>query len=149
MEQVTLDLQPEPSTPRMRIVQRIIFILIGITNIVQGVINNNSFTYVNLIFGVGIIVFALFYRRIYKPKIFTFDDEGIEGPINADESVRLRWSDVRRIEARMFAIKLITRTRGEYRIYLGNLTFAQHKAVKPKILQIANAHGVDVRISER
>lgn len=146
MEQITLDLQPEPSTPRMRIVQRVLFLLIGISNIVQGIISDNGFRFVNLVFGAGVIVVTLLYRKIFKPKIFTFDEDGLDGPVNATENVRVRWADIYRIEASMFGMKLCTKTRGDYKIYLGNLTYTQLKQIKPKILQLANAKGVDVRV---
>lgn len=147
MEQITLDLQPEPATPRMRLLQRGLFALIGAVNVVQGIIQESGFRYVNLVIGIVAILFAFFYRRIYPPKVFTFDDDGLEGPIGQPDNIRFRWTDISHIEAKMFMLTVFTKTGTERKIYLGNITFQQHKHMKPKILELAKSKGVDIRRS--
>ena len=145
MEQITLDLQPDPASPRARLIQRMLFGLLGVINLVQGVLNENSFRYFNLIFGVLVIVFALNYRRIYKPNVYTFDEEGVEGPIGRSDNKKFRWTDVSYLVAKMFTLKIFMKSGIEYNIYLGNITFQQHKQIKPKILELAQSNGVEVR----
>ncbi|MBI3586407.1 MAG: hypothetical protein HY088_04685 [Ignavibacteriales bacterium] len=145
MEQITLDLQPEPATQRMRLVQRTLFVLMGVGNIVQGIMHDNNFRYFNFIIGISVVVIALNYRRIFKPKLFTFDEDGFEGPIGRSDSTRLHWGDISHIEAKMFTLKIFPKSGGERNIYLGNITFNQHKQIKPKILELAQSKGVEVR----
>jgi|WetSurMetagenome_2_1015567.scaffolds.fasta_scaffold1197167_1 hypothetical protein len=145
MEQITLDLQPDPASPRARVIQRMLFGLLGVMNLVQGVLTENSFRYINYIFGVLLIVFVLNYRRIYKPNVYTFDEEGFEGPIGRSDNKRFRWTDVASLVAKLFTLKIFMKSGREVNIYLGNITFHQHKQIKPKILELAQSNGVEVR----
>lgn len=145
MEPITLDLQPEPANPKMRMMQRVIFLLFGIMNIIQGIISESNFRYINLVCGIVVVILALNYRRIYKPKVFTFDEEGVEGPIDKPKRTRDRWTDIAYIRAKMFSLNIVTRAGEERTLYLGNLTFAQHHEIKPRILQLAKSKGVEVR----
>jgi hypothetical protein len=145
MEQITIDLQPQAATPARRIIQRTLFGLMGVFSLVQGILQNNSFRYLNIVVGVGIIVFALYYRRIYKPKVFTFDENCIEGPIGSSENKRINWSDVSKLDAKIFTLKIFMKSGEESKIYLGNITFQELKQIKPRILEFAKSKGVEVR----
>lgn len=145
MEQITIDLQPQPATPARRIIQRTLFGLMGVYILVQGISQSNNFQYINYVFGVGMIVLALFYRRIYKPKVFTFDENGIEGPIGRSENKRINWADVSKLDAKIFTLKIFLKSGEESKIYLGNITFQELRQIKPLILKYAKSKGVDVR----
>lgn len=145
MEKITIDLQPQPATSSRRIIQRILFGLIGVFSLVQGILQNNSFMYFNIVFGVGIIIFALFYRRIYRPKVFTFDENFIEGPIGSSKNKKVNWADVSQLDAKIFTLKLFMKSGEESKIYLGNITFQELREIKPRILEFAKSKGVEVR----
>ncbi len=146
-EQITLDLQPEPSTPTMRLFQRVLLALMGLTNLIQGILQHTNFRYVNLVVGVVAIFFAFYYRRIYPPKVFMFDNDGFEGPLGRPDNIRLRWTDVTHIKEQMFTLTLFTKSGTEREIYLGNITFKQRKQIKPKIIDLARSKGIEIRAS--
>jgi len=149
MKRITLDVQPEPANPRAQFTQRAIFAMIGVTNLVQALMKDNDFRYVNLIVGLGTVLFAIFYRRFNRPKVFTFDDDGIEGPLGARNPVKMKWNDIARIEGSVFRLTVLSKSGDRSDINLGNITYDQHKQIKPLILELAQSHGVEVRTTGR
>ncbi len=145
MKHITLDLQPRPMSPTMRFIQQGFFFLLGVMILVQGIVIESDFRYVNLTFGSIAILFALFYRRVFPPKVFTFDDEGFEGPIGIFNTRRYRWEEISHINATMFLLEVVLKPGTTVEINLENITYQQHKQIKPMILELAKTKGVDLR----
>jgi hypothetical protein len=145
MEQMTFDLHPEPATNTRRIIQRTLFGLMGMSSLVQGAIIHNDFRYINFVFGLPMIVFALFYRQIYKPKVFTFSEDNIIGPIGKSKRTKIDWSEISKIDISLFSISLFLRTDEKINMYIGNLTFQELRRIKSLVMELAKAKGVEVQ----
>lgn len=70
MEKITLDFQPQFST-KIQLVQRKLFELIALLNLIQAYLQEGDFRYVKLFWGITILAIALFYSRIIKPTMFS------------------------------------------------------------------------------
>lgn len=144
MQKITLDLQAQCS-PKTQLFQRGVFGLFGVINLAQAYLQEGNFRYVNLFVGITAIAFALFFHRIHKPRVFTFDDNGIAGPISRRESIALSWQDIEYIKPTIFSLHICKKDGQRFKLNLGNLTFQQHKTEKQQILELAKSKGVSVR----
>ena len=144
MEKFSIDLQPEPAKPINRFIQRSLFGLVGVSNIVQAILSDNYFRYISMLFGLGAIVFAIGYRWFYKPKLFSFDDIGIEGPISTSKNILRKWENIAKIEISLFNLKIYAKSGELSNVYLGNLTFQHLREIKTKIFDLAKSKGIEV-----
>lgn len=143
MENIVLDVNPQPSK-RGKMVQRILFLIMGLGNIYQGFSMPNWFRYMNLSFGVVCILFALYLHRLYRSKEYLFTSEGIEGPKDSNNSVKIGWSEISLVEMKMYSMRIFLKGGKTYKLNLSNLTFEQHKNIKPKIEELIKAKGIEV-----
>ena len=145
MEKFSIDLQPEPAKPINRFIQRSLFGLVGVSNIVQAILSDNNFRYISMLFGLGAIVFAIGYRWFYKPKLFSFDDNGIEGPISTSKNILHKWENIAKIEVGLFNLRIYAKSGELSNVYLGNLTFQHLREIKTKIFDLAKSKGIEVQ----
>lgn len=143
MENIILDINPQPSK-KGKIVQRIGFFIIGIGNIYQGLILERWFRYANFLFGIISILYALYLHRLYGSKEYLFTDEGIEGPMNSRQKSKLKWEEIISVELTMFSLKILLKDGNSKKLNLSNLTFEQHKNIKPKVEELIKLKGVAV-----
>ena len=118
--------------------------LIGIVNVLQSFFHQNELRYFDLAFGVFLIVAGLYYWKLYQPRAVTFDDIGISGKLKLGTTINLKWEDVSKMESSLYLIFLFTKAGEIHAIDLTNLTFQQHKEIKPKIIELAKSKGIDV-----
>jgi hypothetical protein len=145
MVPITLHLDSEGvSAGRLRI-QWTLFLLIGLFNLVQGFIVDNDFHFVNLFTGGIFIVLAVLFPLLAKPRLATFDDKGISWKINSRRTVTLTWNQVASIEASIFLFSVHTKDGNQFDIELGGLTFEEHSKLKPKVVELARANGIEVK----
>jgi hypothetical protein len=143
MEKIIVDLQPEPAKPIGRIIQRTLFGLVGVINIIQAVMSSNSFRFINLVFGIIMLVFAVGYRWFYKPKLLSIDESNIE---LSNNNVLSKWENIAKVEIRLFNLILHEKTGKQSKIYLGNLTFQQLREIKLKTTDLAKSKGIKVQV---
>ncbi len=144
MEPITLYLQAE-QTPRTQFIQRGIIVVFGIFYVIVGFVKGNWVGYLYSIVGGAAIIAALAAPRIFRPASYTFDEHGFAGPAGRPWERQYQWDQISRIEVQMFALTFITKNGQRKKLNLGNITFEQHNVVKPKILDLARARGVEVR----
>jgi hypothetical protein len=144
MESITLYLQPE-QTPKTQMVQRGIIVVSGIFYLIIGISKGDWVGYMYSIVGGAALVIALTAPRMFRPRSFTFDEHGFAGPEGRPWKKQYQWNEISRIEEQMFLWTFITKSGRRRTMNLGNLTFEQHRVVKPKILDLARSQGVEVR----
>jgi hypothetical protein len=145
MEQIVLHLDSEgASAGRLRI-QWTLFLLVGLLNLVQAFIVDNDFHLINLFAGIFFIVFALLFPILAKPKTATFDDNGVSWRATQRRSVTLTWSQIAFIEASILMFRIHTKDGNQVNLDLGGLTYEEHSRLKPKVVELAKAKGIEVR----
>lgn len=146
MEALTLDLRPQPASPMSRLLQRIILLLIGVVNVIQGVSLHKHFRYVSLAAGIFVVGVALFYDRIYRSKILTFGADEISGALEDSEQSMLPWKNIRRMEFRPYTLTIVATDGQNRKIDLSNITMHQERETVPKVMLLARLKGVDVAV---
>jgi hypothetical protein len=140
MSAVLLELEPGGQSLR----GRTWMMLIGCMNLAQAFYQQNVLRYVDIAFGVLLIAGGFYFWKLYKPKIVTFDDTGIEGKIGLQTNIGIEWSKVSKLEVSLYSISILTNTGEKHVIDASNITFQQHQEIKPKILELAKSKGVEV-----
>jgi len=93
-------------------------------------------------YGAILVVAFLMGPRFSRACVITLDDRGIRGRISYSSEIDLLWEDVALAEIKMFGLILETKGDGTIHIDLANLTYDQHKHVKPKLIDILGARGL-------
>ncbi len=146
MEPIILHLDSEGvSAGRLRI-QWTLFLLVGLLNLVQGFVVDNDFHVINLFAGIFFIVFAVLFPIMYKPKLATFDDNGISWRATRRRTVSLAWNQIAYIEAHNLLLRIHTKDGNQFEMDIGGLTFEEHSKLKPKVVELARGKGIEVRI---
>jgi hypothetical protein len=143
MEQVTIFFGEKPSFGGKWF--RVTQIALGILFMVQGLATMGKMIWFSpFIFGYGVIVVVAFLvgPRFSRACAITLDDRGIRGRISYSNEIDLPWENLALAEIKMYG--LILKTKGDETIYinLGNLTYDQHKHIKPKLIDILGARGL-------
>jgi hypothetical protein len=145
MEPIILHLDSEgASAGRMRI-QWTLFLLVGLLNLVQAFIVDNDFHLINLFAGIFFIVFALLFPILAKPKLSIFDGNGMSWRVTRRRAVTLTWNQIAYIEASILLFRIHTKDGNQFELDLGGLTFEEHSKLKPKIIELAKAKGIEVK----
>ena len=140
MPNIILELEPQTKAS----LSRAWMIPVGIANLAQGFLMQSEWRYFNIGFGILLIAGGFYYWKLYKPKIVIFDEIGVEGKIKSGTILELKWEELSRLEATIYEIILHTKTGQKYVIDLSNLTFQQHKEIKPKIFELAKLKQIEV-----
>jgi hypothetical protein len=144
MDSLILDMHPFPS--RTPLFQRITFAALGLINLAQGIVHYPGIVaFVNIGGGMLLLLAAIFYRRIHRPSVYAFGDEGIEGPVGTPKSRLIKWSDIAFFETKRFSFAIVTSSGDRIQLDLSNITYDQHKQIKPRIVELVKSKGVDVR----
>jgi hypothetical protein len=146
MEPITLIFDPGGSASRGLRIQWIIYALLGLINLVQAVLLDNNFRLFNLFAGIFFVASAFIYPIIFRPMLATFDDNGMMWSVKRRRNLSLTWNQIAYFEAATLHFHIHTKDSGQFTIDLGPLTYAQHKTLKPQILDLARSKGVDVRM---
>jgi hypothetical protein len=144
MEPISLNLLAD-SSPRMLFLHRGSYILLGALNIIQGFLLDGKFGYFIMGGGAIFLFGGIFYNLLFSTKPIIFDENGVEGPVGGKPGVRIGWSEISRIEETMFSLTIVTTAGDSRTIDLSGITYAQHKELKPKIIQLAISKGIEVR----
>lgn len=145
MEPIILHLDSEvASASRMRI-QWTLFLLVGLLNLVQAFIVDNDVHLINLFAGIFFIVFALLFPVLAKPKLATFDDNGMSWRVTRRKTVSLPWNQIAYIEASILLFRIHTKDGNQFELDLGGLTYDEHSNLKPKVVELARAKGIEVK----
>jgi hypothetical protein len=143
MDNIVLDINPQPSK-RGKLVQRILFFVMGFGNLYQGLLQEAWFRYINFVFGVICIAYALYLHRLYGSKEYLFTDEGIEGPMDSQQKRKFTWEEIVSVELKMYSMKILLKDGRSNKLNLSNLTFEQHNHIKPKIEELIISKGIAV-----
>ncbi len=146
MDEIILSLDPQGTSSRGIRIQAILFGLVGLSNLVQAFFSDNKFRLVNLIGGAVFVSYAIVYPIILRPKVATFNEDGVMLDLKRRSNLVLAWNQIAYIEASTLHFHIHTKNSEKFTIDLGNLTYAQHKTLKPRIIDLAHSHGVDVRV---
>lgn len=146
MDPIIIYLDSEGSSPRRLRMLSIIYGILGISFLAQAMLAQNAFRYVMLVLALTWILIALNYPRLFKAKAMTFDDSGITWSRTKPRSLRVTWDQIAYMEASTLEFRIRTKDLKVLTINLGNLTYEQHKTVKPQIIDLARSNGVDVRM---
>jgi hypothetical protein len=146
MEPIILTLDPTGYVHRRLRIQGVLFALLGLINLVQAYLVDNDFRFVNLIVGIFFISSAFAYPLIFRQKLATFDDNGLMWSVKNRRNLSLAWNQIAYIEASTLHFYVHPNDSGQFTIDLGNLTYEQHKTLKPQIIDLARSKGVDVRM---
>lgn len=106
-----------------------------------------GFGYVNLVAGVGIIILAVVYRKVYKARIIRIEQEQIAGPLTSSQDANIPWEDVERMEATKTSLIIHTKNGHRLLINLCNITVHQESEVLPKVITLATSKGVEVDVA--
>ncbi|MFZ4620482.1 MAG: hypothetical protein ACOYNS_07980 [Bacteroidota bacterium] len=114
------------------------------SNIIQGVNGYNAYHLYHLCFGLLILVCAGVYHFYYKPAIVIFDEYGISGRLSFRKVISVPWTEMTRLEMKLYAINLWMKNGGNTEIDLSGCTYKQHHELKPKIIALATHKNIDV-----
>ena len=140
MTSIILELEQHTKTS----ISRAWAIPVGMANMVQGFLMQSEGRYFNIVFGALLITAGFYYWLLYKPKTVSFDENGIEGKIKRGTVLHLRWEELSKLEGSMYEITLYTKAGQKYVIDLSNITFREHKELKPQILELAKSKQIEV-----
>lgn len=144
MEPIKLDLQSEATQEHGRPWPVMLFMVFGLSNLMQGLNVHNDFHYFNIAIGAVMIAAGVIYLRFYKPKIVIFDEKGIAGRLSRRQTVDIRWDEISRLEMKMFEIDVYLDSGKMITINLNNCTYRQHHELKPKIIEWAQSKNIAV-----
>ena len=82
--------------------------------------------------------------RIIRAAGELIDENGIDGKIKRGTVLHLRWEQLSKLEGSMYEITLYTKAGQKYVIDLSNITFREHKELKPQILELAKSKQIEV-----
>ena len=119
-------------------------IAVGLVNTLQGLLVQNDSRYFNVVFGLLLVAVGCYYWLIYKPKLVSFDENGIAGKIRRGVFLDLKWDQISKLEGATFEINVYTKQGHKYEIDLSNITFREHKELKPKIFELARSKQIEV-----
>jgi hypothetical protein len=142
METSTLDLRPQPAAPTARFLQRITLALLGMVNILLAIATHNIFRYASLGAGVTVLVVAVLFRKIYKPRILTFNGERIFGSFGRDGEAVVAWKEIDRLELKGFVLSIVSRTGKRFLISMADITVQQEREIIPRLIMVAKSQGV-------
>ena len=140
MKSILLELEPSNKSA----FSRGWMMLVGIVNVLQSFFQQNELRYIDLAFGIVLMVSGFYYWKLYEFKTVAFDEVGIKGKLRFRTTIDIKWDDVSRFELAIYAISLITKSGQKYEIDLSNITYQQHKEIKPQIVELAKSKGIEV-----
>ncbi len=140
MKSILLELEPSNKSA----FSRGWMMLVGIVNVLQSFFQQNELRYIDLAFGIVLMVGGFYYWKLYEFKTVAFDEVGIKGKLRFRTTIDIKWDDVSRFELAIYAISLITKSGQKYEIDLSNITYQQHKEIKPQIVELAKSKGIEV-----
>jgi hypothetical protein len=95
-----------------------------------------------IVYGVALLAAIIVLPRLTKEYSIRIDDQGIRGRTGYSTLIDLHWEDLALAEIKMFALILRTKGGGTIHIDLGELTYDQHKLVKPRLIDIFRSKGL-------
>jgi hypothetical protein len=113
--------------------------------IAQGVAHPDSslwFSWFAMVYGIGLLFTMTVLPRLHKDYSVKIDDAGIRGRLGYSRRIDLPWGDLAHADIKMFALILTTKRGETVHIGLDDLTYDQHKLVKPRLLEILGAKGL-------
>ena len=143
MEQVTIFFGEKPSFGGKWF--RVTQIALGVLFMIQGLGMNDKMPWFSpFIFSYGAILVVAFLvgPRFSRACAITLDDRGIRGRISYSNEIDLLWENLALAEIKMYALILKTKAGETIHIDLANLTYDQHKHIKPKLIDILGARGL-------
>jgi hypothetical protein len=146
MEPIILYLDSGGSSPRRMRLFSILYGFLGLSFLVQATLAHGVLKYVLFVFALAWIVITLIYPRLYKGKVMTFDGSGVAWLHPTPQNPTLAWDQIAYIEASSLTFRIHTKDLKLFTVDLANLTYEQHRTVKPQILDLARSKGVDVRM---
>jgi len=120
-------------------------IALGILFMVQGLATMGKLSWFSpfiFCYGVVLVVAFLIGPRFSRSCTITLDDRGIRGRISYSREIDLVWEDLMHADIMMFALVFKTKGGETIHIDLANLTYDQHKHIKPKLIEILGAKGL-------
>ena len=124
---------------------RVTQIICGIIFIAQGVVYSGTsywFPRFAIAYGLALMLAMIILPRLTRQYSITIDDRGIRGRISYSSLIDVPWEDLARAEIKMFALILRTKDKQIYHIDFGELTYDQHKAVKPVLMDALRSGGL-------
>jgi hypothetical protein len=141
MEDLTIPLNQKVPQSFMRIQ-----IVLAIMFIIQGLAYSGKsfwwFPYFSITYGVVLLAVMIAFPRFHRDYSVTVDERGIRGRTGFTKEINLPWDDVTYADIMMFAFILKTKGGETIHIDLGNLTYDQHKLVKPRLIDILGSKGL-------
>jgi hypothetical protein len=97
--------------------------------------------------GLGLVLLlSLAYMKwVYKAKYLRFDEEGVAGLVDKNESIVLNWEAIDQIKLSRSKLVLVPKDGVEIPLSLGQLPYSQHKDVLPQFEQVADRNGVSIK----
>jgi hypothetical protein len=141
MEDLTVPLNQKVSQwfVRIQIVLAIMFILQGLAY------SGKSFwwfPYFSISYGVILLAVMLAYPRFHREYFVKIDEQGIRGRTGFTKQIDLSWEHLAHADIMMFALILKTKAGETIHIDLGDLTYDQHRLVKPRLVEIFRSKGL-------
>ena len=144
MERILLVLQPELGS------FRIFFLVFGILDLICAAAIESDLRYLCLLAGIAAVLLSIFFPHLFRSGTATFDERAIEvpeSPYRTQRITRIEWQDIARIEMKKFSFDIHTKAGGVHRVDLSSISFPQHNAIRPRILELAASKGIDARSS--
>jgi hypothetical protein len=144
MNTITLDLRAESlhRFNRFFVPSAVVF---ACASIVLAFKDGSHGKWLTLITGVLIVVQAIIAWRSHKPLTTYWDTAGIRGSVAPGKAIAIAWSEVSAVDAGMFVLVIHLKNQTTVPVDLSQITYKQHKEIKPLILELARTKGVEVR----
>ncbi|MBN1397908.1 MAG: hypothetical protein JXA06_07745 [Bacteroidetes bacterium] len=145
MEPIILNLRPVqwPTFKRCFITVVILFIITSIILMSFSIIPVDLFYITTIILLTGQAVINWQSMKFVE---LVFDEKGITGMVNPGKKISLQWEQIAGIDIRTLAMDIKTRDGQTEHIDLGEISYEQHKSVKPRIIDLAVTKGIDVKL---
>jgi hypothetical protein len=142
---LVLTLDGEESRPRSRRMMLWTQVLLSLSFFVQGIIREDDFSYIFLGMGCVFLFLAVMHFRLMPALFLHVREDGLEGRVARGKKISLTWDEIASVEASTFEMVIHIKDGRHIPVDLSNLTYKQHKIVKPAFLHLMQQKGVPVK----
>ena len=124
---------------------RVTQMICGIIFIAQGIVYSGTSYWLPrfaIAYGLALMLAMIVLPLLTREYSLTIDDRGIRGRISYSGLIDVAWENVTKADIKMFALVLWTKDKQILHIDFGELTYDQHKAVKPVLVDALRSRGL-------
>jgi hypothetical protein len=148
-DSITLEL-PDSGSRRTTRWNPWILLVLGIVWLGQAAFRTDEswFRYASLAMGIAAVSLAVFSLRHPRQPFIRFDRTGITARLPAGLMTHIPWKDVDHLRFSTYTFVVVKKDKRELTVDLGWIAYHTHRSIKPRMMELAKSHGIDVRATD-